>query len=274
MNDDDETVMDYQIESQRGAFIFGYPYFSSQALLPCDPAPFSSLDGNPIGPSIDFFQVPNNEWEWAQSTWYVDMSGDVDYYGWTYSWRFGSTHWHGTHKTCRGFVRRRIWSRLRVRRKVDKGTLPHADLIAFSNKCNSPNLDFLKSCRNEREVSEAIVKRLNEHPEELPQLLKAVPAIVKEFKFPASTESLFRKLQASSEACQEMAKAINSQLIRGSEESLEKMFDIVTEQPTPCAAAPVGTADYSRIEDSVVAKVHEADYHLRESLDAKRHTSS
>ncbi|GAO46693.1 hypothetical protein G7K_0917-t1 [Saitoella complicata NRRL Y-17804] len=60
-------------------------------------------------------QPPDPTWTWAWPRWFVDMSQDVDDNGWSYSFQFHGTRWHGTHIWFQSFVRRRRWVRKRTR---------------------------------------------------------------------------------------------------------------------------------------------------------------
>lgn len=139
-----EVVIDYQIESQRGLFMFGYPFFSASALLPLDPAPFSSLDGQPLGSDLNTLETPDDTWEWVWPRWFIEMNHHVDDQGWCYAFRFKSERWYGGHVYLRSFVRRRVWKR--PRRKIShRGSCPEPILIVYSN--NNENLDPQKQRR-------------------------------------------------------------------------------------------------------------------------------
>ncbi|KAF1981329.1 hypothetical protein K402DRAFT_398608 [Aulographum hederae CBS 113979] len=73
---------------------------------------------HPSAVNITNAQLPSPLWEWAWPRWYVDMTGDVDEEGWSYSfafWKKGDS-WHGTHPWLHSFVRRRRWLRKRLRK--------------------------------------------------------------------------------------------------------------------------------------------------------------
>lgn len=112
-----DREIDVLYENQRGAFFFGYPLFSSNSLLNFDPPAWLNAQGKPSSVNITNAQVPDPSWEWAWTTWYVDMSSDVDEQGWQYSFMFQNKFpWHGTHPWLHSFVRRRRWIRQRVRK--------------------------------------------------------------------------------------------------------------------------------------------------------------
>uniref|UniRef100_A0A060T985 ARAD1D13552p n=1 Tax=Blastobotrys adeninivorans TaxID=409370 RepID=A0A060T985_BLAAD len=115
----DTVVLDRVVENQRGWFLFGFPFFSSGTLMPNDPAPYTTPNGKSIGGDMSVYLLPDRSWDWKWKRWYVDMSGDVDDQGWTYSIRFGSGSWHGSHIWFHSFVRKRSWVRLRQKRKIN-----------------------------------------------------------------------------------------------------------------------------------------------------------
>lgn len=108
-----ESTVHVLIESQRGWFILGFPFFSSNMLLPTDPAAWTyGSTGRQASGDISCYPLPDTSWEWTWPRWYVDMGYDVDDQGWAYSWRFGSDTWHGSHVWFHSFVRRRHWIRV------------------------------------------------------------------------------------------------------------------------------------------------------------------
>ncbi|CAG8541804.1 17566_t:CDS:2, partial [Gigaspora rosea] len=118
-NDSNNTPnYEYDIlyENQRGLFFFGLPKFSSNALNPADPQPWSDKNQKFSPMDIYTYQVPNPTWEWVHKEWLIDMSGDVDEEGWEYAPDFHCPCWHGCYKPFRSFVRRRRWVRLRRRK--------------------------------------------------------------------------------------------------------------------------------------------------------------
>lgn len=108
-----EKAVQVLVENQRGWFILGFPFFSSNVLMPTDPVPWTSgNNGSPSPGGIACYQLPDPSWKWTWPQWYVDMAYDVDDQGWSYSWRFGSDTWHGSHVWFHSFVRRRRWIRV------------------------------------------------------------------------------------------------------------------------------------------------------------------
>jgi hypothetical protein len=116
--------IDILYENQRGSFFFGLPMFSHNSLLNLDPAPWSNAVFKDSPVDVITAQVPNPSWAWAWNSWYVDMSGDVDEEGWSYSFAFSPKFsWHGTHVWFNSNVRRRRWLRKRVKTTTDENYL-------------------------------------------------------------------------------------------------------------------------------------------------------
>lgn len=115
---EDDTIIEILYENQRGLFTFGIPHFSSSSLLNFDPKAWTNAKQRASPVNITNAQVPDPNWEWAWSNWYVDMSRDVDEDGWEYSFAFYGCAWHGNHPWFHSFVRRRRWLRKRVRKQV------------------------------------------------------------------------------------------------------------------------------------------------------------
>jgi hypothetical protein len=112
---------DVLYENQRGAFLFGVPFFSSRALGQFEPAAWVDGSFRKSRVGVADAQLPDPSWRWAWRTWYVDMGRDVDEEGWEYSFFFRGFRWHGTHPWFHSFVRRRRWLRKRVRRRGRDG---------------------------------------------------------------------------------------------------------------------------------------------------------
>lgn len=120
-NREGSTKIEYKfealIENQRGLRMFGVPLFSGKSLLPLlDPPRYLRLDGKRVKlayDSIDNFVLPDFDWAWTWSLWYVVMMCDVDESGWAYL-SFWGKRWHG-HFRFGDSVRRRVWVRLRQR---------------------------------------------------------------------------------------------------------------------------------------------------------------
>lgn len=121
-----QAVIDVLYENQRGSWLCGLPRFSSASLLNFDGPAWRNGFGHTSGVSVVDAQTPDPSWKWAWSTWYVDMSGDVDEEGWQYSFMFRrGTAWHGSHPWYHSFVRRRRWIRKRVKStRRQPGELP------------------------------------------------------------------------------------------------------------------------------------------------------
>ncbi|ODQ54658.1 hypothetical protein SAICODRAFT_54180, partial [Saitoella complicata NRRL Y-17804] len=115
---EEQEEVDVLYENQRGCFFCGIPLFSSAGLLNFDPSPWTRLAPtrhvhSPV--TVADAQPPDPTWTWAWPRWFVDMSQDVDDNGWSYSFQFHGTRWHGTHIWFQSFVRRRRWVRKRTR---------------------------------------------------------------------------------------------------------------------------------------------------------------
>ena len=112
----EEAMVDILYENQRGLFLCGIPYYSSNSLLNFDPASWTDAGFQDSPVDITNAQVPDPTWTWAWKSWYVDMSHDVDEEGWEYSFSFHRNFpWHGTHPFFYSWVRRRRWLRKRVK---------------------------------------------------------------------------------------------------------------------------------------------------------------
>lgn len=114
-----ETAIDVLYENQRGGFLCGLPLFSSAALGPLDPPPWTNFAHKPSPTDINTAQVPDPSWEWAWPEWRVnhDEAIQTDNDGWEYSFMFSKKFsWHGP-KWYNSFVRRRAW----IRRRIKKG---------------------------------------------------------------------------------------------------------------------------------------------------------
>jgi hypothetical protein len=114
-SNDQDSEIDVLYENQRGLFMFGIPFFSSNALGPWDAPSWADHEYKKSRVNITNAQVPDPSWLWAWKNWYVDMGGDVDEEGWEYSFLFKGCSWHGTHPWFHSFVRRRRWIRKRCR---------------------------------------------------------------------------------------------------------------------------------------------------------------
>ena len=146
----EEAAIDVLYENQRGLFLCGIPYYSSNSLLNFDPAAWTSADFQDSPVDVTNAQVPSPLWVWAWPSWYVDMAHDVDEEGWTYSFSFRQGFaWHGTHPWFYSWVRRRRWLRKRVR--VHSAAHDHllADSMTEAHQLN-PDYFTIHSGRRER----------------------------------------------------------------------------------------------------------------------------
>ncbi|KAH9262579.1 hypothetical protein BASA82_000380 [Batrachochytrium salamandrivorans] len=104
-----DIVCDAIFENQRGTSLFGAPRFGKRSLLPTDFPAYSDRSGGFVV-ELKLYQC-RPTWEWV-SDWMVDMNGDVDQEGWSYSLQFTSDKWSGACRTSH-YVRRRKWIRMR-----------------------------------------------------------------------------------------------------------------------------------------------------------------
>lgn len=122
-------MIDLLYENERGGFLCGVPLFSSLALGNLDPMPWTNAYHKTSPTDIHTAQVPDPTWEWAWPEWRVHHHHDVDEGGWEYSFMFSKRFsWHGP-QWWNSFVRRRVWIRKRVKRKLgitsSRGTNAH-----------------------------------------------------------------------------------------------------------------------------------------------------
>lgn len=112
-----EYKIDTLVENQRGIKVFGTALFSSKSLIPLlDPSVYLRLDGRRVKlpyDSLDNYVLPDFDWKWTWSVWYVLMLNDTDELGWLYLGIWGK-RWHGKYHfgDC---VRKRVWLRMRER---------------------------------------------------------------------------------------------------------------------------------------------------------------
>jgi hypothetical protein len=111
-----ESEIDILYENQRGGFLCGLALFSSKALGGLDHAPWTNSAHKPSATDITNAQVPDPSWEWTWKDWHINHQEDVDEDGWEYSFAFGKKiSWHGP-QWWNSFVRRRAWTRKRVKK--------------------------------------------------------------------------------------------------------------------------------------------------------------
>ncbi len=124
--DNRETAIDILYENERGGFLCGSALFSSKALGGLDPTPWTNEFHKPSLTDIHTAVVPDPTWEWAWPEWRVNHQEGVDEFGWEYSFAFSNAFsWHDA-KWWNSFVRRRAWTRRRVKKRCDhKADEPH-----------------------------------------------------------------------------------------------------------------------------------------------------
>lgn len=147
---DGAAVIDILYENQRGSFLFGTPLFSSRSLLNFDPSAWTTSRGEPSPVDVTNAQLPDPSWEWSWTTWYVDMSQDVDEQGWEYSFMFQRRFpWHGTHPWGYSWVRRRRWIRKRVRkhRHLADGSVEGSQAMRDAHRLNADYFTIYASGR-------------------------------------------------------------------------------------------------------------------------------
>jgi hypothetical protein len=111
-----ESTIDILYENQRGGFLCGIPLFSSKALGGLDHAPWTNSAHKPSATDITNAQVPDPSWEWAWKEWHINKEDGLDDEGWEYSFAFGKKiSWHGP-QWWNSYVRRRAWTRKRVKK--------------------------------------------------------------------------------------------------------------------------------------------------------------
>lgn len=188
--DQDET-WDYQIESQRGWVLLGYPFFTPKLLLAMDPHEFSARDGSPLGTTLYNVNLPDDTWEWVWPKWYVDMANDVDDQGWLYSWRFRSKDWKGYPRPGRSFVRQRQWRRLR-RKKPEFKT--DCQRHMSNDEVCEDLIKKVSACADERSKVATITGYINSHPERADALRQSGKRLFGMFLLPISEHEVMRSL--------------------------------------------------------------------------------
>ncbi|CAM1500789.1 Fc.00g099510.m01.CDS01 [Cosmosporella sp. VM-42] len=124
--DERETAIDILYENERGGFLCGVALFSGAALGGLDPPPWTNQYHKASPTSIHTAQVPDPSWEWAWPEWRVNHQEGVDEAGWEYSFHFSKKFsWHSG-KWWNSFVRRRAWTRKRIKKRPeDISSDPH-----------------------------------------------------------------------------------------------------------------------------------------------------
>lgn len=106
-------------ENERGGILCGLPLFSPAALGQLDPPNWTNSMHKPSPTSVDTAQVPDPSWTWVWPEWHINKDVGVDEDGWEYSFMFAKTFsWHPA-RWYNSFVRRRAWTRKRVKRDAE-----------------------------------------------------------------------------------------------------------------------------------------------------------
>ncbi|CAK7269053.1 hypothetical protein SEPCBS119000_003373 [Sporothrix epigloea] len=144
INLEEEAAIDILYENERGGFLCGIALFSRQALGNLDPSPWTNYAHGTSPTDIHNAQVPDPTWEWAWPAWRInhDDDGHEDKDGWEYSFMFSKWFsWHGPtwYSSC---VRRRAWSRKRVKRTSTSAMSAAASAIGLGqiDSCANPQL--------------------------------------------------------------------------------------------------------------------------------------
>ncbi|KAF7552313.1 hypothetical protein G7046_g7449 [Stylonectria norvegica] len=225
-----ETAIDILYENERGGFLCGVALFSGAALGGLDPPPWTNGYHKASPTSTQTAQVPDPSWEWAWPEWRINHQEGVDEAGWEYSFHFSKRFsWHSG-KWWNSFVRRRAWTRKRIKkRSEDISSDPHmltadyfnlrpasqrthrsqgsvasktsmSQMSAVDDDEKRPDIEdidtlmqVLRQSRIDREKSEAIEDYL-EHARDLPQLQEEMHEIMSLFVFQVSRRTLLGRL--------------------------------------------------------------------------------
>lgn len=133
--DEEESAIDIMYENERGGFLCGIPLFSSKALGNLDPAAWTNCAQKTSATNITNAQVPDPSWQWAWKDWSINHTDEVDENGWEYSFAFAKQFsWHSA-KWWNSFVRRRAWTRKRVKKhaqpRVHEAHMLNADYFTI-----------------------------------------------------------------------------------------------------------------------------------------------
>ncbi|EFX04315.1 peroxin 23-like protein [Grosmannia clavigera kw1407] len=115
-------AVDVLYENERGCFLCGVALFSARALGNLDPSPWTNAANRTSPTDIRTAQVPDPTWQWAWPAWRISHDDGTDEDGWQYSFMFARPFaWRGP-TWYSSFVRRRVWTRKRVKRAVLSAT--------------------------------------------------------------------------------------------------------------------------------------------------------
>lgn len=239
-----ETAIDILYENERGGMFCGIPLFSPKALGQLDPPNWTNFAHKPSPTSIHTAQVPDPSWVWSWPEWHINKDEGVDDNGWEYSFMFAKVFsWHlpRWYNSC---VRRRAWTRQRVRRDPESND-PHmlnseyftvrrsmetersAGRASSRNSRHSPSviswvsaeagekpdiddidtlMAILTRSRIDREKIEAVENFLQHGGDELVHLQHRMHDIMAIFVFQASRRILLAKLNETFEQTQQALK--------------------------------------------------------------------
>ncbi|KAG8158395.1 hypothetical protein KVR01_011517 [Diaporthe batatas] len=239
-----ETAIDILYENERGGMFCGIPLFSPKALGQLDPPNWTNFAHKPSPTSIHTAQVPDPSWVWSWPEWHINRDEGVDENGWEYSFMFAKMFsWHlpRWYNSC---VRRRAWTRQRVKRDPESND-PHmlnseyftvrrsmetertAGRASSRNSRHSPSviswvsaeagakpdiedidtlMAILTRSRIDREKIEAVENFLQHGGDELVHLQHRMHDIMAIFVFQASRRVLLAKLNEVFEQTQQELK--------------------------------------------------------------------
>lgn len=222
----------------------GIPLFSPKALGQLDPPNWTNFAHKPSPTSIHTAQVPDPSWVWSWPEWHINKDVGVDENGWEYSFMFAKMFsWHPPrwYNSC---VRRRAWTRQRVKRDPESND-PHmlsteyftvrrsvetdrsGDKASSRHSRHSPSvvswvsaeagekpdiedidslMAILTRSRIDREKIEAVENFLQHGEDELVHLQHRMHGIMAIFVFQASRRVLLSKLNEVFEETQQALK--------------------------------------------------------------------
>ncbi|KAJ4422495.1 hypothetical protein N0V82_002829 [Gnomoniopsis sp. IMI 355080] len=216
------------------------PTFEVEGQL--DPPAWTNFAHKPSPTNIQTAQVPDPSWEWSWPEWHINKDDGVDDDGFEYSFMFSKKFsWHQP-RWYNSFVRRRAWTRQRIKRDSDSNdphmlsseyftVRPSVDTSRSGSKASSrhsrtsmsisssfdagdkPAIDTIETlmavlsrARIDREKIQAVENFLEYGEEELKHLQHRMHDIMAIFVFQASRRVLLTKLNEVYEATQRELK--------------------------------------------------------------------